>query len=46
MPTLKQLVEELKKQEIDPDDIRIPAQLYDDIIDDAENDTKENPEEE
>jgi hypothetical protein len=36
MPSIKQLVEELKMLGVDPDDIRLPAAIYDRIIDDAE----------
>ena len=45
MPTLKHLLEELKLIGAQPDDVRIPARLYDDIVTDAEE-TSENPEEE
>jgi len=45
MPTLKHLIEELKKLAVDPDDVRVPGQLYDDLVEQAE-DTLENPEEE
>ena len=34
MPTLKHLLEELRKIEVDPDEVRIPSQLYDDLVDD------------
>lgn len=46
MPTLKHLLEELRKLGVDPHDIRIPAQLYDDIVADAEESSEENPDEE
>jgi hypothetical protein len=46
MPTLKHLLEELRKIDVDPDEIRIPGQLFDDLVDDAENIAEENPEEE
>ena len=45
MPTLKHLFEELKKLAVDPDEVRLPGQLYDDLVEQAE-DTIENPEEE
>ena len=45
MPTLKHLFEELQKLAVDPDDIRVPGKLYDDLVEQAE-DTIENPEEE
>jgi len=43
MPTLKHLLEELKKIDVDPDEIRIPAALYDDLIDEAEDLAQKNP---
>jgi hypothetical protein len=46
MPTLKQLVEELKKLDIDPDEVRLPGELYDNLVEQAEDSTEENPEEE
>ena len=45
MPTLKHLLDELHKINVDPDDIRVPAQLYDDFVEQAE-DIEENPEDE
>ena len=45
MPTLKHLFEELQKLAVDPDEIRVPGKLYDDLVEQAE-DTIENPEEE
>jgi hypothetical protein len=42
--TLKYLLEELRKIYVDPDDVRIPGQLYYDLIDNAEDITEENPE--
>ena len=44
MPTLKHLIEELKNLAVDPDEIRVPGQLYDDLVEQAE-DTM-NPEDE
>jgi len=41
MPTLKQLVDELKKINIDPDEVRLPGTLYDDLVDQAENDIED-----
>jgi hypothetical protein len=46
MPTLKHLIEELRKIDVDPDEVRIPGQLYDDLMDDAEDIAEENPTEE
>ena len=45
MPTLKHLLEELNKMTVDPDDIRVPGVLYDDLVSQAE-DVVENPDEE
>ncbi len=45
MPTLKHLFEELEKLAVDPDNIRVPGKLYDDLVEQAE-DTIENPAEE
>jgi hypothetical protein len=46
MPTLRYLLEELRKIKVDPDEVRIPGQLYDDLADDAEDIAEENPTEE
>ena len=37
MPTLKHLLEELRKIDVDPDEIRIPGQLFDDLLDQGED---------
>jgi len=36
MPTLKHLIEELQKLAVEPDEVRLPGQMYDDIVDQAE----------
>ncbi len=45
MPTLRDLIKELGKLDVDVDEIRMPGQLYDDLVDQAEiivdNDEKE-----
>jgi hypothetical protein len=46
MPTLKHLLEELRKIKVEPDEVRIPGQLYDDLVDEAEDIAEENPTEE
>jgi len=46
MPTLKHSLEELQKLAVDPDDIRVPGQLYDDFIEQAEDSIEQNPQEE
>jgi len=46
MPTLRHLLEELQQIRVDPDEVRIPGQLYDDLVDDAEDIAEENPTEE
>ena len=45
MPSLKQLLHELRALDVDPDEVRIPGQLYDSLIDQAEDvaDEAENP---
>ena len=42
MPTLRHLLEELRKICVDPDEVRIPGQLYDDTVNDAEDITEES----
>jgi hypothetical protein len=42
MPTLKHLLEELQKISVDPDEVHIPGQLYDDLVGDAEDITAES----
>ena len=42
MPTLKQLIEELRKINVDPDEVRIPGQLNDDLANDAEDIAEED----
>lgn len=37
MPTLKHLLLELRKLDVDPGEVRIPAALYDDLLDEAED---------
>lgn len=37
MPTLKHLIEELRKLSVDPDELRIPGQLYDDLVEQGED---------
>jgi hypothetical protein len=32
MPTLKHLIDELKKLSVDPDKVRLPGILYDDLV--------------
>jgi len=47
MPNLKHLLEELEELGVEPNKIRIPGTLYDDIVSDAEESSEEeNPEEE
>jgi hypothetical protein len=44
MPTLKHLLEELKKLAADPDGIRVPGTLYDDLVEQAEDTTEDEEE--
>jgi len=46
MPTLKHLLEELKKLAVDPDKVRMPSTLYDELVEQAEDTTGEDDEEE
>ena len=45
MPSLKHLLDELRKMRVEPDEIMLPGQLYDDLVDQAE-DNIDNPDEE
>ena len=45
MPNLKHLLEELEELGIEPKKIRIPGQLYDNLVSDAEDSSEENPDE-
>jgi hypothetical protein len=44
MPTLRNLVEEIQRRRLNPD-VHIEASTYDDVIDQAEDDAAENPDE-
>lgn len=44
MPTLQNLIDELHKLAADPDEIRVPGQLYDDLVEQAEDVVDENQE--
>lgn len=44
MPTLQQLVEELKQMGLKPHQVRISGAMYDAIIADAENSEEDEPE--
>ena len=46
MPTLKHLLEELKKLAVDPDKVRMPGTLYDELVEQAEEAKEEEEEEE
>jgi len=46
MPNLKHLLDDLEEIGVEPNTIRIPGQLYDNMVADAEESTEENPEEE
>ena len=45
MPNLKHLLEELEEMGVEPNRVRIPGQLYDNMVADAEESIEENPEE-
>jgi hypothetical protein len=42
IPALKHLIEDLRKLSVGPDEVSITGQLYDDLIDDAEDIAEEN----
>ncbi|MFC1995152.1 hypothetical protein ACFLVK_01950 [Chloroflexota bacterium] len=42
MPNLKHLLEELEELGVDPKQIRIPGQLYDNLVSDVEYSGEEN----
>ena len=44
MPNLQHLLEELEELGIEPDKIRIPGQLYDNMLADAEESSEEEDE--
>ncbi len=46
MPNLKHLLEDLEEIGVEPTRVRIPGQLYDSMVADAEESTEENPAEE
>ena len=46
MPNLKHLLEDLKELGVEPRHIRIPGQLYDSMVADAEESSEEEAEEE
>ena len=45
MPNLKHLLDDLEDLGVEPKKIRIPGQLYDNLVSDAEYSSEENPEE-
>jgi hypothetical protein len=46
MPNLRHLLEDLEELGVEPRRIRIPGQLYDSMVADAEESVEENPEDE
>ena len=46
MPNLKHLLDNLEEIGVEPKRIRIPGQLYDNIVSDAEESSEDNPNEE
>ncbi|MFC1929882.1 hypothetical protein ACFLW6_03360 [Chloroflexota bacterium] len=46
MPNLKHLLDDLEELGVEPKQIRIPGQLYDNLVSDAEESGEENPDEE
>ena len=45
MPNLRHLLEDLEELGVEPNRVRIPGQLYDSMVSDAEESIEENPEE-
>ena len=45
MPNLKHLLEDLEEMGVELNRVRIPGQLYDSMVADAEESIEENPEE-
>ncbi len=45
MPNLKHLLEELEELGIEPNKVRIPGQLYDSLVADAEDSSEDEEEE-
>ena len=41
MPNLKHLLEELEDLDVDPSEVKLPGQLYDDLIDQAKNEEED-----
>jgi hypothetical protein len=37
MPTLRQLLQELRRFDVSPEEIRLPAALYDDLVEQGED---------
>ena len=46
MPNLKHLLDDLEEIGVERDKVRIPGQLFDSLVADAEESIEENPEEE
>ena len=46
MPNLKHLLDDLEEIGVEPNTVRIPGQLYDSMVADAEDSIEENPTEE
>ena len=43
MPNLKHLLDDLEELGVEPSTVRIPGQLYDSMVADAEESIEENP---
>jgi len=46
MPNLKHLLEELTSLDADPEDVWIPGQVFDDIVDSVDDAVEKNPKDE
>jgi len=46
LPTLRHLIEELQRLSVDPNELRLPGQMYDALVDQVEDIADEEQEEE
>ena len=46
MPNLKHLLDDLEEMGIEPHKVRLPGQLYDNLVADAEDSSEQNPDDE
>lgn len=46
MPNLKHLIDDLRELRVNPDEVKLPGTLYDDLVDQAEDIIDEDPDDE